>query len=135
VRRYLEPSHSIPRLLRLSPVIYPQQPTFICYLRKLVPSSFRRNPVRPVNNDEPRDPLDVCLFVSSPPRSARMIDLQVPVPLRLPHNPSPAAEAVAQVHSGMNSDENVSVIPVVGVVHLHFISLGELQHRPPPNRL
>jgi hypothetical protein len=63
------------------------------------------------------------------------IDLQVPVPLRLPHNPSPTRQAASQVDSGRNPGENVSVIPVVSLIHLHFVSLAELQHRPSPNRL
>jgi hypothetical protein len=35
------------------------------HLRKLIPSSFRWNPVPPVHNNEPGDPLDVRLFVLS----------------------------------------------------------------------
>jgi hypothetical protein len=37
------------------------------HLSKIIPSSLRRDAVPPVN-DEPHDPLDVCLFVLSPPQ-------------------------------------------------------------------
>jgi hypothetical protein len=61
------------------------------------------------------------------------IDLQVPATSRLSLNGSPSGKAARQVHSGVNRDENVSVIPVVTIIHLHFISIGELQHQPSPN--
>jgi hypothetical protein len=64
-----------------------------------------------------------------------MINLQVPVPSRRPPNGSPSGQAATQVNSGVNRDENVSVISVVTIIDLHIISLGERQHRPPPNRL
>jgi hypothetical protein len=63
------------------------------------------------------------------------IDLQVPATSRLSLSSSPSGQAATQVHSGVNYDENVSVIPVITVIHLHFISLGELQHQPSPNPL
>jgi hypothetical protein len=63
------------------------------------------------------------------------IDLQVPATSHLSLNGSPSGQAVTQVHSGVTYDENVSVIRVVTVVHLHFISLGELQHQPSHNPL
>jgi hypothetical protein len=63
------------------------------------------------------------------------IDLQVPATSHLSLNGSPSGQAVTQVHSGVNYDENVSAIPVVTVIHLHFISLGELQQEPSSNPL
>jgi hypothetical protein len=63
------------------------------------------------------------------------IDLQVSATSRLSLNGSPSGQAATQVHSGVNYDENVSVIDVVTVMHLHFISLGELQHQTSPNSL
>jgi hypothetical protein len=63
------------------------------------------------------------------------IDLQVPAISRLSLNGSPSRQAATQVHSGVDHDKNVSVIPVVTVVHLHFISLGELQQQPSHNPL
>ncbi|KAJ8596237.1 YVTN repeat-like/Quino protein amine dehydrogenase, partial [Rhizopogon salebrosus TDB-379] len=87
VRRHLEPSHLARRPRRYS-AIYPQQPTFIHQLRKLLPSSFRRNPISPVHHDERRDLLDV------------------PATSRLSLSGSPSGQAVTQVHSGVNYDEN-----------------------------
>jgi hypothetical protein len=58
------------------------------------------------------------------------IDLQVPATSRLSLNGSPSGQAATQGHSRTNYDENVSVIPVVTVIHLYFISLGKLQHQP-----
>jgi hypothetical protein len=63
------------------------------------------------------------------------IDLQVPATSRLSLNGSPSGQAATPVHSGVDYEENVSVIPVVTVIHSHFISLGELQHQPSPNPL
>jgi hypothetical protein len=63
------------------------------------------------------------------------IDLQVPATSRMSIKGSPSGQAATKVHAGVNYDENVSVIPVVTVIHLHFISLGELQHQPSPNPL
>ncbi|KAJ8590835.1 hypothetical protein M405DRAFT_815408, partial [Rhizopogon salebrosus TDB-379] len=88
VRRHLEPSHLARRPRRPSPAIYPQQPTFIHQLRKLLPSSFRRNPVSPVHYDERRDVLDV------------------PATSRLSLNGSPSGQAATPVHSGVDYDEN-----------------------------
>jgi WD40 repeat protein len=51
------------------PVVYQQPLTILRHIRKLLPSSFRRGTVLPVRNDEPCDPLDVCLNVLSPPLS------------------------------------------------------------------
>ncbi|KAJ8590841.1 hypothetical protein M405DRAFT_815417 [Rhizopogon salebrosus TDB-379] len=87
VRRHLEPSH-LARRSRRHPAIYPQQPTFIHQLRKLLPSSFRRNPISPVHYDERRDLLDV------------------PATSRLSLSSSPSGQAATQVHSGVNYDEN-----------------------------
>ncbi|KAJ8584498.1 YVTN repeat-like/Quino protein amine dehydrogenase [Rhizopogon salebrosus TDB-379] len=88
VRRHLEPSHLTRRPRRPSPAIYSQQPTFIHQLRKLLPSSFRKDPVYPVHYDERRDLLDV------------------PATSHLSLNGSPSGQAVTQVHSGVNYDEN-----------------------------
>jgi len=52
------PAHRPPRP---SPTI-PRQPVLLRYLRKFLPFS---NSVLPVRNDQPRDPLDVCLYLSS----------------------------------------------------------------------
>jgi hypothetical protein len=63
------------------------------------------------------------------------IDLQVPAPSRLSPSGPPSGHAATQVHSGVDYDENVNVIRAVNVIHLYFISLGELQHQPSPNPL
>jgi hypothetical protein len=63
------------------------------------------------------------------------IDLQVPAPSRLSPSGPPSGQAATHVHSGVDYDENVNVIRAVTVIHLHFISLGELQHQPSPNPL
>ncbi|KAJ8589987.1 WD40 repeat-like protein [Rhizopogon salebrosus TDB-379] len=72
---------------RRSPAIYPQQPTFIHQLRKLLPSSFRRNR-SPVHYDERRDLLNV------------------PAPSRLSPSGPPSGQAATHVHSGVDYDEN-----------------------------
>jgi hypothetical protein len=63
------------------------------------------------------------------------IDLQVPATSRLSLSGSPSGQAVTQVHSGVNYDENASVILVVTVIYLYLISLGGLQHQPSHNPL
>ena len=57
-------------------------------------------------------------FVSS--ASDLTIDLQVPATSRLSLNGSPSGQAAIRVHSGVNYDENVSVIPVVTVIPFTF---------------
>ena len=63
------------------------------------------------------------------------IDLQVPAPSRQSPSGPPSDQATTQVQSGVDYNENVNVIRAVTVIHLHFISLGELQHQPSPNPL
>ena len=72
-------------------------------------------------------------FVSS--ASDLTIDLQVPATSCPSLNGSPSGQAATQVHSGVNYDENVSVILVITVIYLHLISLGGLQHQPSHNPL
>jgi WD40 repeat protein len=52
-----------------SPTIYQQMFFALRHLRKLLPFSFRRDAVLLAGIVEPRDPLDVCVFVLSPQQS------------------------------------------------------------------
>ena len=54
------PAHFATRPLGRSPAIHQQEFPVLRYFRKLLPSSSRTDGIRVV---EPRDPLDVCLFV------------------------------------------------------------------------
>jgi hypothetical protein len=67
VRRHQATTSFATQRLR-PPIVYQQPLTILRRLRKLLPSSFRRGTV-PVRNDEPCNPLDVCLRVLSPPLS------------------------------------------------------------------
>jgi hypothetical protein len=66
VRRHRATTSFATQRLRPSPIVSQQPPTILRHLRKLLPSSFRRGTVLPVQNDEPHDPLNVCLRVLSP---------------------------------------------------------------------
>ncbi|KAG1873743.1 hypothetical protein DFJ58DRAFT_759967 [Suillus subalutaceus] len=68
-----------PRPQRDFPTIYPQEHTFLRYLRKMLPSRMT-----PVRTDQPRDPLDF------------------PATLPLPHSTSPSGQATSHAHSDMN---------------------------------
>ncbi|KAG2349164.1 WD40 repeat-like protein [Suillus weaverae] len=54
----------VARPLRQLPTIYPQQPTFLRYLHKILP--LRTNAVPPVQNDQPHDPLDFPAILPLP---------------------------------------------------------------------
>jgi len=59
------PARFATRPLGRSPTIHQEEFSVLCYLRKLLSSSSRTDGIRAV---EPRDPLDVCLLISFPPR-------------------------------------------------------------------
>ena len=54
------PAHFATRPLGRSPAVHQREFSVLRYLRKLLPSSSRTDGIRPV---EPRDLLDVCLFI------------------------------------------------------------------------
>jgi len=60
------PAHFATRPLGRSPAIHQQESSVLRYFRKLLSSSSRMDGMRAV---EPRDPLDVCLFILFPPHS------------------------------------------------------------------
>jgi hypothetical protein len=47
----------VTRQLRDSPTVYPQERTFLGYLRKMLPSRMT-----PARTDQHHDPLDVCFL-------------------------------------------------------------------------
>lgn len=93
----------------------PTSAHFFRHLRNLLPSSFRKNAVPPVRKDEPRDPLDVCLFTLPFPKSTRP-----PTPCH-----SHLRQGTTQGQSGLGLGANVNTSS-------HRFSLTFLQLRLTP---
>ncbi|KAG1873672.1 hypothetical protein DFJ58DRAFT_741516, partial [Suillus subalutaceus] len=82
----------VPRPQTPAPTIHPRHPTFLRYLRELLPRSGTST-VPPVRNDQPHDPWD---FPTTSPLSP---------------NCSPSAQATTQTRSHINSRENTRLTP------------------------
>ncbi|KAJ8589150.1 WD40 repeat-like protein [Rhizopogon salebrosus TDB-379] len=97
VRRHRATTPFPTQRLRPFPIVYQQPLTILRHLRTLLPSSFRRGTVLPVQNDEPCDPLDV------PAISSRH------------HNLSHSTQGMKDVHPGMipgGNSRSVLALPI-----------------------
>jgi len=83
-----------------------QQPVFFRYLRNLLSFSSNLNVVPPVLNGQPRDPLDVCLYLVGFTSDSK-ITPQIPATSSRIHDHTPAAHTT-QGHSHSDPREHVS---------------------------
>jgi len=104
-----------------------QQPVFLRHLRNLLSFSYHLNAVPPVQNCQPRDPLDVCLYLVGSTFDLT-ISSQIPATSSRIHNHTPVAlTAQGDLHSDPRVHVTDQILELNFLTHI-FFSLDAQRH-------